>query len=244
MRRPRFYTEQSLSDELELDLESGPSQHIGRTLRMRPGDVITLFDGHGGEYPAHIIAIDKRQVRVKLETRADRELESPLNLALGIAVSRGDRMDWVVQKATELGVNRIAPLTTERTGQKLPVERVQKKRQHWLKIAASACEQCGRNRLPDIAPIQPLADWAANCDSAYRLVLHHRNHTSTELPSQVDSAALLIGPEGGFADTEIELARQSGFIELTLGPRVLRTETAPLAAITLLQSRWGDMQIA
>jgi len=241
---PRFFTEQSLDEGLTLELETAPSQHIARSLRMGNGDTLTLFNGNGGEYPATIIAVDKRKVTVKLQSRIHREVESPLQIQLGIAISRGDRMDWVIQKTTELGVTRIAPLTSERGGHKLTAERAQKKLEHWRKVAASACEQCGRNQLPLIDPIQPLTDWTTNCDANTRLVLHHRQQTVAQLPTHEASAALLIGPEGGLSADEIHHATSSGFIELTLGPRVLRTETAPLAAIAILQSRWGDMPIS
>jgi len=243
MRQPRFYTEQHLSDHAEITLETGPSQHIARTLRMQVGDKLTLFDGSGGEYPGHIHRLDKRSVTVVLHTKIARECESPVSIHLGIGMSRGDRMDWIIQKATELGVQLVSPLTTDRSGLKLTEQRLQKKLEHWQRVAISACEQCGRNRVPAITPIQTSEHWCQSTCADIKLVLHHRTETPRNLPQDAQTVALLVGPEGGLTESEILLAANQGFIELPLGPRVLRTETAPLAAIALLQSRWGDMTL-
>jgi 16S rRNA (uracil1498-N3)-methyltransferase len=244
VRTPRFYTTLALADNQELQLEAAPSQHIARTLRMRAGDTLVLFNGSGGEYPADITAIDKRSVRVRTGLFNAREAESPLAIHLGIAMSRGDRMDWVVQKSTELGVARITPLVTARSELRLKGERAEKKLAHWQRVAASACEQCGRNRLPAVGPVVELAAWLPNAGGERRLVLHPQ----ADVPAAADvgrptSVSLLVGPEGGLDDVELSLAQQAGFQALQLGPRVLRTETAPLAAIALLQSRWGDMRL-
>ena len=150
-------------------------------------------------------------------------------------------MDWVVQKATELGVTHITPLLTERTEVKLKAERAEKKLCHWQQIAVSACEQSGRNRVPHVAALTPLNNWLSATEANRKLVLHHRAIKGADPDSTPCSAALLIGPEGGLSDEEIQEAEGEGYQSLQLGPRVLRTETAPLAAITLLQSRWGDM---
>lgn len=169
--------------------------------------------------------------------------ESTADIHLGIAVSRGDRMDWVVQKATELGVSHVSPLLTERVEVKLSGERAEKKLRHWRQVAISACEQCGRNTLPNVSPLQGVNAWLDGTVAERRFVLHHRalqnSSSSTRTP---ESVALLIGPEGGLSDAEIQRAEQAGYEALRLGPRVLRTETAPLAAIAILQSIWGDMQ--
>lgn len=238
----RIYTPQSLSPHQLLELEAGPSRHLAGALRLGAGDAFTLFNGDGGEYPATIDAVEKKRVRVTLGERADRNIESPLSIHLGIAISRGERMDWIVQKCTELGVTEITPLFTERTEVKLKGERADKKLAHWQHIAISACEQCGRNTLPRINPLAHLASW---CDSELpplRLVLHHRSDSGLPAdPSSPAALALLIGPEGGLSEAEILSAQAQKFASLTLGPRVLRTETAPLAAIAILQARWGDM---
>lgn len=242
MRIPRIYTGLTLRAETTFDLEPGPSQHVARALRMQAGDSLILFDGFGGEYPATISAVGKKQVSVTTAAHNKCELESPLAIRLGIAISRGDRMDWVVQKATELGVSEITPLVTERTEVKLKGERAVKKLRHWQQIAISACEQCGRNRIPRLAPLASIQAWVSATEADRKLVLHHRAINSGANAAVPSSIALLIGPEGGLSEVEIGLAESAGYHSLQLGPRVLRTETAPLAAIALLQGKWGDMQ--
>ena len=242
MRVPRVYTAQPLAAGSNVALEANPSAHLARALRMGAGDPLTVFNGEGGEYAAIITSADRREVIVELGELRDRDCESPLAIELGIAASRGERMDWIVQKSTELGVAAITPLLTERVEVKLNAERSAKRQRHWQQVAISACEQCGRNRVPKISAITALADWLPGVRAERRFVLHHRamsdSDTSHQLP---DSVALLIGPEGGLTNTEIRLAEDAGFEPLQLGPRVLRTETAPLAALAIMQSRWGDM---
>ena len=241
MRTPRIYTPQRLMSSTLIELEPEPSRHLARALRIQEGDPLTLFDGHGGEYPATVTAVDKKRVQVQVGSLLSRECESALHIHMGIAISRGDRMDWIIQKATELGVSSMTPLATERSGVKLRGERAEKKLRHWQQIAISACEQCGRNRLPVIQALQPLGDWLENTEAERKFVLHHRaDHHSLASPVPA-SVALLVGPEGGLDSAEILAAEDHGFNSLRLGPRVLRTETAPLAAIAILQSYWGDM---
>lgn len=240
MRIPRIHTSQALRPNTVIDLESGPSQHLSRALRMQEGGELVVFDGRGGEYPAVIVSLGKRQVAVKIGAHRPLERESPLWIHLGIAVSRGERMDWVVQKATELGVSRITPLFSERTEVKLKGERAGKKVAHWQQIAISACEQCGRNKVPAVTPLQTLQSWLPDTKADLKLVLHHRAGVSGEEPAP-QSLVLLVGPEGGLSEPEIIAAEQQGFLSLRLGDRVLRTETAPLAALAILQARWGDM---
>ena len=244
MRIPRIYTGQTLRANTETELEPGPSRHLARVLRMRVGDSLILFDGRGGQYPATIHALDRNSVVASLGDFDATERESGLRLQLGIALSRGERMDWVIQKATELGVSSIALLVSERTEVRLKDEREQKKLRHWQQVAISACEQCGRNRLPVVHPLQPLQDWCQRVEADARLVLDPAAESSDPGAAAPASIALLVGPEGGFSAAEIAAATTAGFHSLQLGPRVLRTETAPLAAISLLQARWGDMQPA
>ncbi len=240
MRVPRIHTHQPLRADSVVALEPGPSQHLARALRMQVGDALLLFDGRGGQYPATISTIDRKQVSVTLAAHEAFEVESPLPVQLAIGMSRGDRMDWVVQKATELGVTRITPLAAERSELRLKGERAEKKRAHWQQVAISACEQCGRNRVPAIdAPMTP-GKWLADCDADLRLVLHHRADPAPAVAAP-GSAALLVGPEGGLSEAEIAAAEAAGFVSLRLGPRILRTETAPLAALAIMQSRCGDM---
>jgi len=243
MRVPRIYTEQQLHAATGIQLEAGPSQHIARVLRMRAGDTLVLFNGSGGQYSADISAIDKKNVWVNTGALQQRDVESSLHIHLGIAVSRGDRMDWVVQKATELGVSSLTPLFTERNGVRLAGDRADKKHRHWRQIAISACEQCGRNQLPAIQPALDLGQWLVATDAERKFVLHHRAESAGGVTDKPDSIALLVGPEGGLSAAEIAAAEQAGYQSLRLGPRILRTETAPLAAIAILQARWGDMQL-
>jgi len=243
MRVTRIHTSQRLQSNSLVELEPDASRHLARVLRLGVGDNVTLFDGRGGEYPGEITAVDRHTVSVLTGAQLLRESESHLQIHLGIALSRGERMDWVVQKSTELGVTSVAPLFTERTGVKLPGERAEKKIHHWQQVAISACEQCGRNRPPIVHAPQPLEQWLQATVADRKFVLHHRADaiTAGEPPGSV---ALLIGPEGGLSEREIEAAEQAGYASLLLGPRVMRTETAPLAAIAILQGWWGDMQPA
>ncbi|MFV8818824.1 16S rRNA (uracil(1498)-N(3))-methyltransferase [Haliea sp. E17] len=242
MRIPRIHTEQALQPHALVELEAGASRHLASALRMQAGDALVLFDGRGGEYAASIAQVEKRAVSVQIGEYRAVDNESPLAIHLGIGLSRGERMDLVVQKATELGVAAITPLFTERSEVKLKGERAARKLGHWRQIAISACEQCGRNTLPQVHAPLAFGDWLAGSDSQLKLVLHHRAEPLA-LDSAPRSASLLIGPEGGLSGAEIQAAEAAGFHSLALGPRVLRTETAPLAAIAVLQARWGDISI-
>jgi 16S rRNA (uracil1498-N3)-methyltransferase len=241
MRVPRIYTHQTLGCELLVELEPSASQHIARAMRMQVGDSLTLFNGCGGEYDAIINSVGNKTVQVAVGEHRAIESESPLAVHLAIALSRGERMDWIVQKATELGVASITPLVTERVEVKLKGDRAEKKRLHWQRIAVSACEQCGRNQVPDVSVLQPLGQWLASTEADCKLVLHHRAAALSTITQKPNRLALLVGPEGGLSADEIAAAQASGFLALTLGPRVMRTETAPLAALAILQARWGDM---
>lgn len=243
MRIPRIYTGQELKSHATLELEPGPSQHVARAMRMRPGDALTVFNGRGGEYPAKISAVGRKSVTLELDEISDMDVESPLAIHLGIAISRGDRMDWVIQKATELGVRSVSPLFTDRTEVKLKGDRADKKERHWQQVAISACEQCGRNQIPLINAPQLLAHWLDKTETDLKLVLHHRAPVVGDRDRPPASIALLIGPEGGLSNAEIALSENAGYQSLKLGPRVMRTETAPLAAIAILQARWGDISL-
>lgn len=240
MRIPRVYTSQFLTTGTALILEDAAAHYLLRVLRLAPERELVLFNGTGGEFRARVISVGKKQLEVLPEAFVDEDRESPLATELAIGVSRGERMDLVLQKATELGVSRIVPLLTERTEVKLAGDRQEKKQQHWRQVSISAAEQCQRNRLPAIAPLTPLTDYLQNCQSEQRFVLHHRDSQRLPADTRPASVALLIGPEGGLSDPEIAAARDAGFAPLTLGPRVLRTETAPVAALSLVQYLWGD----
>lgn len=238
---PRFYTEQSLTLDTVVELEEGPSHHIARVLRMAVGEALILFNSQGGEFDGELIEVGKRSVSVRLSTQRVDDRESPLHTHLGQVLSKGERMDFVIQKATELGVSVITPLYSERCEVRLKDERSDKKLAHWRGVAIAACEQCGRNRLPEIREPQRLEDWLATVDAERKLVLHVADGETDPLATTaLASCALLIGPEGGLSEREVTLATQQGFLRWQLGPRILRTETAPLAALALLQARFGD----
>lgn len=241
MRIPRIHTDQALAADSTLELDEAAAHHLARVLRMRTGDGLVLFNGRGGQYPARIASLTRQSVTVTTGPFQDLERESGLSLHLGIAVSRGERMDWVVQKATELGVTAISPLLSERTEVRLKGEREARKLRHWQQVATSACEQCGRNRLPAIHPLQALNAFLDSVEADARLLLDPQADSTAPAITAPASIALLVGPEGGFSEAEIAAARAAGFHGLQLGPRILRTETAPLAAIAILQARWGDM---
>ena len=242
MRVPRIYEPGPLSSHALLDLSEDGANHIGRVLRMQAGQELVLFDGRGGQYPATIQAVGKKQVTVQLAELDPVEVESPLAIHFGQVISRGDKMEFTIQKSVELGVTVITPLFSERCGVKLNGERLDKKLEQWQKIAISACEQCGRNRIPEIRPAMELAAWLAEPTEELKLNLHPRApYSINTLPEPSHGIRLLIGPEGGLSTAEIEQAREHGFADMLLGPRVLRTETAGLTAITALQCRFGDL---
>lgn len=243
MRCPRIYTPQPLTPNSTVTLDTEAAHHVARVLRMQSGDALLLFNGDGSEYPATIAGIDKKCVQVTIAQATAADRESPLAIHLGIAISKGERMDWVIQKATELGVAQITPLITERVEVRLHGEREEKKLSHWQSVAIAACEQCARNRIPAIHSPQSLSHWLDSVQADAKFVLHHRSEIALESSAEAPkSIALLIGPEGGLSELEIALAERKNFAPLRLGPRVLRTETAPLAALTVLQFLWGDLR--
>jgi len=225
-----------------MQLDEGAARHLTSVLRMKAGQDIILFDGRGGEYSAQLSAVKKGKAAVTVGEFFDVNRESPLKIQLAIGISRGERMDWIVQKATELGVTEITPLFTERCEVKLNGERLEKKTRHWQQVAISACEQCQRNTVPLLKPAITADQYLAESTDALKLVLHHRTERRlAEMTNANNNIALLVGPEGGLSDREIDSALNNGFAPLAIGPRVLRTETAPLAAMSIIQSLWGDM---
>ncbi|MBW0147288.1 16S rRNA (uracil(1498)-N(3))-methyltransferase [Marinobacter arenosus] len=242
MRIPRIYTDSPLNSGATAELDDNAAQHVGRVLRMQPGQELSLFNGDGQDYPATITAAGKKHVEVLVGQPEPNTTESPLEIVLGQTLSKGDRMDYAVQKAVEMGVTRIVPLTTERCDVKLKGDREDKRLRHWQSVAVSAAEQCGRARVPDILPVMTVPQWlehSRDCD--IRLVLHHRTEQSLTTMAKPGRIALMIGPEGGLTADEIALAENDGFLPVALGPRVLRTETAPVAAMALCQWLWGDL---
>ncbi|QGM81098.1 16S rRNA (uracil(1498)-N(3))-methyltransferase [Otariodibacter oris] len=243
MRIPRVYHPESLFGKDRCLLSEDATNHIGRVLRMSVGEKIILFDGSNHTFNATIHQVSKKQIEVTIDSSLFDDRESSLPIHLGQVISRGDRMEFTIQKSVELGVNIITPLWSERCGVKLEGERQEKKIQQWQKIAIAACEQCGRNVIPQIRPIMKLTDWSKEQDEMLKLNLHPRaSYTIKSLPTPPKSGVrLLIGPEGGLSPEEIAMTEQEGFTEVLLGKRVLRTETASLATITALQVLYGDL---
>lgn len=238
----RFYCPHRLGPGQTLDLPTDAAHHAAKVLRMEAGHELTLFNGEGGEYTATITHISKNGVTVKTSGFHEREIESPLVITLAQAISSGDKMDYTLQKAVELGVNHIQPLASERCVVKLAGERAEKRVRHWQQVVISACEQCGRNRVPEVAPVQPLLHWLANLspETQHLMLAPGAQHSLGELPAPTTPVTLLIGPEGGLSPNEIRAAESRGFIPVRLGPRVLRTETAALTALAAMQTLWGD----
>ena len=244
MRRTRVHVEATLSQGAELELPESAAAHLSRVLRLSVGDECVLFNGDGHDYLARIVAQDKRGLRVAVTTRQPVDNESPLRIVLLQGVARGEKMDLILQKATELGVSAVAPLWSQRSEVKLDGARAEKRLAHWRGVVGSACEQCGRARLPDVAaPVSLAAALDALPAGGLRLILDPEGELAlSRLSPQADvTVVLAVGPEGGWSPTDREQLRAAGFQGMRLGPRILRTETAGLAAIAALQARLGDL---
>jgi 16S rRNA (uracil1498-N3)-methyltransferase len=239
MRLSRLFIDIPLSLG-EHALPEAQAHYLSRVLRLNVGAGVQLFDGSGLEYQGELTEVGKKQVRVQLSQCLPGQADSSLSIHLGQGLSRGERMDWAIQKATELGVNAITPIVSERCEVRLSDERADKRLAHWRQIAISACEQCGRSTVPVIHPPLPLSEWLHSTEAELKLVLHPVAEplASHESPQ---SLAFLIGPEGGLSDAEVLQAQGAGFHAARLGPRVLRTETAPVVALALAQHLWGDV---
>lgn len=240
MRDHRLYTEQPLRVGESLELDPRPAKHASQVLRLGAGDPLTLFNGDGRDYSAKIEASTRNQLAVRILASGESEPIPGLSISLALGVSRGERMDLAIQKAVELGVSSIQPLFSSRTLVRLSGDRLAKRVQHWQGVIIAACEQSGRRRLPLLYPAVALLDWLKQ-EQPGGILLHHRAASAiTELPAPAERLTLLIGPEGGLAQQERAYAEAQGFTPVRLGPRVLRTETAPLAAIAAIQTLWGD----
>ena len=243
MRTIRIHVDLPLTIGAEHALPVQAGEHVTRVLRQVVGDRLNLFNGDGCDYTANIISAGKREVMVRIESSLPLSNESPLKLTLAQGVARGEKMDFIVQKATELGVTCIVPLLTERSEVKLDANRAEKRLAHWRAVAASACEQCGRATLPQIYPALPLTAWLTDLDQdgALRLaLLPEARHSARELKFGGADGLLVVGPEGGLGERDITALGTAGFAGLRLGPRILRTETAGLAALAALQALHGD----
>jgi len=250
MRIPRLFVDADLvpGDTVALPEQSG--EHVARVLRLGIGHTVILFNGDGAEYDARLASLAKRAVLAEIDARRDISRESPLALTLVQGIARGEKMDWILQKATELGVARLVPIVTERTEVRLDEDRAGRRLAHWRQVIVSACEQCGRTRLPALEPPQLLTTWlAAERDAAagvsgspLRLALLPEGDTTLRrIEWRNGAATLAVGPEGGFSSRDENALRHAGFLGLRLGPRILRTETAGIAALAALQALGGDL---
>jgi 16S rRNA (uracil1498-N3)-methyltransferase len=255
MRLTRVHVDAPVTAGKRLVVDGSAANHITRVLRLRSGDALTVFDGRGGEFGARIEEFRKDSVVVTVEEHRPLDRESPLSLTLAQGISRGERMDWVIQKATEIGTSRIVPLFTKRSMVRLDEKQAERKLQHWRAIAIAACEQSGRNKLPELAaPIDFFDVLPADSPGATRILLSPTGDLRIEdlpdvgrdvdpgvRPAISNRVTVLIGPEGGLDDVEQEAALAAGFKAVRLGPRVLRTETAAIAALTIIQYHFGDL---
>lgn len=251
MRTPRIYQTTDLAEGMPVDLDTQASVHVSRVLRLKTGNPLVVFNGRGGEYHGEITAMNKRTVTVTLNNFVDRDVESGLKINLIQGVSRSDRMDFTMQKSVELGVTGISPVLMQHSSVNIDPVRLGKKHNHWQNIVISACEQCGRNRVPVVEPIQTFSEWLGvpgsgnvNID-VVKIVLHtEASRTLNDVNwTPEKSVVLFVGPEGGFSPQEIGQLAEAGFVSLRLGPRTLRTETAAIAAMSVLQYLGGDFVV-
>lgn len=244
MRHTRIFVDQPLSIDQDLVLGADATEHVARVLRMREGDAVVLFNGDGRDFPSTLTHCTRREVRARIDATVPGIGASALPLVLAQAVVRGNKMDMVMQKAVELGVHALIPLVTERCMIELDARRAERRQQHWQSVVISACEQCGRSTVPTIARLQSLSEWCADLadDGALRLVLlPGADQRLRDLDLGDAGAVLVVGPEGGLSSGDVETLESAGFTGLALGPRILRTETAGLAALAALQAVHGDM---
>lgn len=241
MRLSRLYVALPLQSGGEVALDEPATRYVSQVLRLRPGDGITLFDGSGRDFAAELTRCGRKGCGARVGEVLSDEAPARLQLHLGIGISRGERMDFAIQKSVELGVTAITPLFTERSVVQLDAGRLDRRLSHWQGVVVSACEQSGRSRLPLLQAPEGLANWLQTQDGG--LTLDHRApRTLAALPDPGDRLTLLVGPEGGLSATERELAAAHRFLGVRLGPRVMRTETAPLAALAAIQALWGDFR--
>ena len=231
---PRFYTEADLAVDLNVELTETVFHHWVKVLRAQVGEKATLFNGQGGEYDVTLVEVSKKSASVSVDTFNPDDRTPAFTALLGQVMSKGDRMDYAIQKATELGVSKIQLLTSERCEMRLKYDRDQKKIDHWQGIAIAACEQCGMNKVPEVLAPLSLQDWLASELPTTKLVLAPNKDQVDVLADVTPDIALLIGPEGGLSEAEIQLSNNTGFINWCIGNRVLRTETAPIVALSIL----------
>lgn len=243
MSTPRFYCPGPLAPGHSINLPENAAVHATRALRLAVGDQVILFNGDGHDYLATLETVRKQEVGAQIQQQQVKHNESPLRIALAQAISSGDRMDFTIQKAVEMGVHTIQPIASQRSIVKLSGERADKRREHWQNVAISACEQSGRAYVPAVASPLSLPQWLAAADDfSLKLTLDPIASPSlAQLAAPSGSICLLIGPEGGLSEAEIRLAQDHGYQGVRMGPRILRTETAALATIAAMQALWGDL---
>lgn len=241
MRIPRIYISTKLATGDTVELDENSFNHTVRVLRLKQGAAIILFNGEGGEFEAELSLVEKKRAEATMGQFHPTDCESPLQISLGQCISRGEKMDFTIQKAVELGVTEITPLFSERCGVKLQGDRLEKKEQHWQSVIISACEQSGRNFVPRLNATQDFEQWSRECNAEHKLILDPKGKRSlANLNPPNDKLLLVMGPEGGLSDNEIAYAVKQGFVGIQLGPRILRTETAALATLSAIQTLWGD----
>jgi len=243
MRIPRVYIDLPLSENTRFSLPEATFHYLCKVLRLKSEHPLIVFNGKGGQYNATLKQVEKRTAEVDTHGFIELHNESPIKVTIGQTLSRGERMDYAIQKAVEAGVYSIQPLFSERCEVKLNDSRIEKRVQHWQQIAISAAEQSGRGIVPKVHSPMPLEEWTSNCNEMLKLTLHHRTKkelTKLSKPSD-NTVAVLIGPEGGLTENEVKFSEKQGFTSISLGPRVLRTETAPIVILTTLNVMWGDI---
>lgn len=240
MQRHRFFAPPSSVFDSRIILDAEESHHLVRVLRLLPGATVFAFDGKGTEYECQVERIHKTAVELKVIARLSNEMESPLQLTLGQALIKGDKFDWVIQKATELGTTRIVPLITEHSEIRKS-DNWENRLQRWRRIALEATKQCGRRKLLEISEIQTFDQFCIRETEGVKLLFAERSGKRLHELSPCDSVSLAIGPEGGWSDTELKLSESHGFQPVSLGARILRAETAAIAAVTSIQFLWGDL---
>lgn len=241
MRIHRVHSFEKLAPEHEVMLDPAVSHYLARVLRVVAGQPLVLFNGDGFDYAATVERANKNGILAGISARLPAIAESPLHTTLVQSLARGERMDYALQKATELGVTVIQPVETVRTEVRLKAEKIEARMGHWQKVLISACEQCGRARLPELRLPLDLITWAGSAAKGQRLVLAPGGTVPLSQVGLSDAVELLVGPEGGFEEQEMELLQRGGALAVSMGPRILRTETAGPAALTILQSRAGDL---
>lgn len=242
-RMPRFYCPAPLASGATVDLPEAVAHHL-HVLRMQPGQPLTLFDGRGGQYAAILADIGKRRASAAVQAHEPLDVELPYAITLAQGLPEGSKMDWIIEKAVELGVTRIEPLAARRSVVRLSAERAEKRHLHWEGVIVAASEQCGRNRLAQLAPVTDFGRWIATSAPAPRILLSPRASTSLADWARAEgpqALTLMVGPEGGFTGEEEDAAIAAGATALSVGPRVLRTETAALAAVAMLNGLWNGM---